>query len=848
MAGQRGGLHFGVFFAVILSSLGVAIVIYLWFQPPPEKLKRETQPREPVYTFKTKTEQTISTKRPVKTSLPIPKEGANQEICAAFRARLNPEGDYRIVAIAPDGKLVAGSVYGQNKPVELWNVETEKKIKSLKTELEKIQSLDISPDGRLLAIAGRETGSKTKPGVEVWNLKKYQIQFKVNGLIRRAMFSPDGKWLVTIHRDRVGVIDVTKGSVTQTFSRTGHYREAAPMSFSSNSRLLAFSHEKTKIKIVDLTNSKEEILGAHPGQVKALSFLDEDKTLASHGEFEREMKIWDLKKRKPMQPISLGSRFFVYEMILSPSARWCVLAGMPMPFYHVNSLKIHGQVFNPSTNTDIDLSENETLFAGVGAGSRGIWLWDIQFSRATHSLPIPEKTELMAISPDGTLIAQAKDHLIRILEVKTGKELVELAASGQIRGLTFSPDSQSLVSIDSSKKLNFWDVKQAKVKQSLIADYPESYQRRMTFSPDGKLLAFCDSGQARLLKSDSKEEIKLGPEAHDTLSLSFSKDGSLLALGSSQGILRIKNLNSGKVIGPIIAHEEKVLSVAFSPDGSMVASSGDDEDRTIAIWDAKAGKEIITIPEAHGYVEIPLVVFTPDGKSLLSVGGDYIKCWDVKTGKLLSQTSLGRCRRPKTFLGYHDKYFLTFSKERANVWEREKLTPDQSNDRPPANTFSTKPWWDFRVKKSVTTLQQEYQKLRGKLPEKTPLWTIAHTMFQPGINGRLTPEKEQIRLMLHVDGRRSLSALASLKAVKEHWAMRLSMGTQMNPEHLEVLKEIPNLVELDFGSFYTDEKKLIPVLKQIPSLKRIILDSTADEEEIKHWKEAFPKIEIIKGE
>ena len=122
----------------------------------------------------------------------------------------------------------------------------------------------------------------------------------------------------------------------------------------------------------------------------------------------------------------------------------------------------------------------------------------------------------------------------------------------------------------------------------------------------------------------------------DVWAVAYSPDGSRIASGSSDNTLKIWDANSGKELATFSGHTDDVWAVAYSPDGSRIVSGS--SDKTLKIWDASSGKELATF---SGHTDSVLAVaYSPDGSRIVSGSSDKtLKIWDASSGKELATLS-----------------------------------------------------------------------------------------------------------------------------------------------------------------------------------------------------------------
>ncbi|MEF3272900.1 MAG: serine/threonine protein kinase [Chloroflexus sp.] len=155
------------------------------------------------------------------------------------------------------------------------------------------------------------------------------------------------------------------------------------------------------------------------------------------------------------------------------------------------------------------------------------------------------------------------------------------------------------------------------------------------YSPDG-LLAAVAVGSAVQLRNAETFVLQMTFTGHtgDVSALAFSPDGTILASGSQDDpVVRLWDVRNGRELAQLVGHEDWIRSLAFSSDGRLLASGS--ADRTVRIWDVTQ-RETVMILRGHSDL-LGNVAFSPDGRRLASASRDgTARLWDLTSGRQIN--------------------------------------------------------------------------------------------------------------------------------------------------------------------------------------------------------------------
>jgi WD40 repeat protein len=419
--------------------------------------------------------------------------------------------------------------------------------------------------------------------------------------VASVAFSPNGHILASGSED-VRLWEPTTGKLLRTFGVNGSLFFSR-LTFSRDGQFLAGANWDKTVTVWDLAANTERVLKGHSHRVYAVAFHPDGPQLAS-ASADGTVLFWDVQTGEKTTFASQDSE--IWDVTYSPDGtrlawgggdqmvRVCdVRTGQPLLTFTPSSSAVRCVVFSPDGRFLATASDDRTVRLWNSTDASPVWVM------RGHTSSILS----LAFSPDGRrLVSGSDDATVRVWDPVTGQEALTLREhTGPVYGVAFSPDGSRLASaagLANDNTVRIWNATPAA---------PTGHEALRT----------------------------LGPHSRDASCVAFNRDGSLIASGSYDRTVQVRDPATGELFQTLRAdHGSEISSVAFSPDGAYLAAVGDND--IVDLWQVPTDREVWGGPRRGSGTNLNGVAYHPDGRSLALASYENVRILDTATGKILA--------------------------------------------------------------------------------------------------------------------------------------------------------------------------------------------------------------------
>jgi RNA polymerase sigma factor (sigma-70 family) len=516
----------------------------------------------------------------------------------------------------PDGKRLVSC--DQNKGIRILDTATGKELRRIEFQGESISCFALSPDGKTII-----TGSWSSPVLRQWDIST-------------------GKELRQIP--------------------TGA-KDTSVLAIAPDGKTLAAVTEQTVIRLWDVATWQEtHQLKGHTRWIGSVVFSPDGNTLVSGGGITDTMRWWNVGTGREIKRLNTKSEHY-WELALSPDGKR-LAAIMSPSMLHLWDATTGDEIGRTTLDEKgswccLCFSPNSKVLAcGDGLGRRGN---QTLFFAAATGRELRRWDEIgytirMSYSPDGKILAQAQDGLVRLRDATTGKPVQELPIPNSIMSVRFTPDERTLLASCWGGRTGTWKSLTGE-QRSTLKGPPEGFAGRAdmllgtALSTDGKRAALVDARGVLHVWDPATAKVwcRISEPLVGEDQADFSPDGNVLVVKHVDNVIRLWDTVTGKMRCslPQFGTRKFPHPHAFSPDGRVLATAPSSQDKSvIRLWDTATGKELGKL--AWQDTSSPTcLAFSPAGKYLVAAHDTWgkdtmvrpddigLRLWDLATGREL---------------------------------------------------------------------------------------------------------------------------------------------------------------------------------------------------------------------
>ncbi|MEA5617424.1 hypothetical protein VB711_06170 [Cronbergia sp. UHCC 0137] len=472
-------------------------------------------------------------------------------------------GVVNTVSFSPDNQVIAsGSI---DKTIKLWNQEG-KLLKTLSGHSSAVLGVAWSPNGKIIASVSADNN------IKLWNREGKLLRTLIGheDAVKSVAWSPNGEIIASASLDKTLKLWNREGKLLKTLS--GHTSGVTGVSFSHNGQTIASSSTDETIKLWSVEGKLLGTLRGHNNWVNSVNFSPDNRTLASAGR-DKMIKLWrwdDVLLRNPKSDTDwvTSISFSPDGKILAAGSRDKTVKIWSREGKLIKTFSGHlGQVWG------VAWSPNGEIIASASKDSK-IKLWSRE-GKLLKTLN-GHKDTVLAVdwSPNGEIIASAsKDSKVKLWS-REGKLLKTLDGhKDAVNWVSFSHDGQFLASASDDTMVKIWKIEKRPIDSQFVNDLTGHTRRvnGVAWSSDNQTLASVSiDSTVKLWSRNGQLQKTLSGDGDNFISVSFNPVDQTIAV-SSEDKMRLWS-QDGSLLMALKGDKEELTSVSFSPDGKILAA------------------------------------------------------------------------------------------------------------------------------------------------------------------------------------------------------------------------------------------------------------------------------------
>jgi WD40 repeat protein/energy-coupling factor transporter ATP-binding protein EcfA2 len=291
---------------------------------------------------------------------------------------------------------------------------------------------------------------------------------------------------------------------------------------------------------------------------------------------------------------------------------------------------------------DLEQDPERSILLALAASEEYTWTPHAEFGlnasliASSQICCFRDKSELISVafSSDGKqIISGSKNGDILVWDIYSQKISSRFRKHrNKINTIFSSPDGRQIITASDDKTTKIWNAKHGRT--TLLIRHKDTVDDA-SFSNNGTSLVMVSKGIARVRDAKTGKNIQKFVDSQSAIrTAAFSPDGSMIVTTPEEDdepVVKVWRVADSKEVAQLVGHEMTVYSAAFDRDGKrIITASGDG---TVRIWDAQSGKEVLRVGKADDFMGYAAI--SPDESCLVTGNNELVQLWDTKNGNLL---------------------------------------------------------------------------------------------------------------------------------------------------------------------------------------------------------------------